>query len=322
MAKFDVITIGFATRDVFLGGANIPQESAQAQSGFFLPLGAKLEVDQIHFSSGGGGTNTAATFARQGFNSACLSIIGDDINGREILEELRKEGIDVSNFRIDHDLTTPYSVILVKNGERTILTYRGAIKFDSILSSLDAVESSWLMLDSVGGNYELFKAVSEKAVSKNMSLASNPDLKELAHGLEKLAPVFKNFKIVTMNQDEAANLLGLEPHQEEEIFKGMDEIVGGVFVMTRGPEGVKVSDGQHIYSAGIPDSPVIERTGAGDAFASGFVAEYIRSGDIPKAIQLATANASSVVTKYGGKEGILKKGDMGPWPLVEVLQKL
>ncbi|MEK9158079.1 MAG: PfkB family carbohydrate kinase, partial [Patescibacteria group bacterium] len=68
------------------------------------------------------------------------------------------------------------------------------------------------------------------------------------------------------------------------------------------------------------DVKVIDRTGAGDAFASAFVAEYSRSGDIPKSIQLATANASSVVTQYGAKAGILRAGDNGPWPLVEVSQ--
>ena len=84
--------------------------------------------------------------------------------------------------------------------------------------------------------------------------------------------------------------------------------------MTKGPEGVVVSDGKNIYRAGVPDSPIVERTGAGDAFASGFVTEYIRSGDVSKAIQFATANASSVVTQYGGKAGILKKDDWGSWP--------
>ena len=88
--------------------------------------------------------------------------------------------------------------------------------------------------------------------------------------------------------------------------------------MTKGPEWVVVSDGKNIYRAGVPDSPIVERTGAGDAFASGFVTEYIRSGDVSKAIQFATANASSVVTQYGGKAGILKKDDWGSWPLVKV----
>lgn len=77
----------------------------------------------------------------------------------------------------------------------------------------------------------------------------------------------------------------------------------------------------------MPDSPIVERTGAGDAFSSGFVAQIAQrtttnrqpsTEDIIKAIQFATANASSVVTKIGAKEGILKKDDWGPWPLVKV----
>ena len=72
---------------------------------------------------------------------------------------------------------------------------------------------------------------------------------------------------------------------------------------------------------------MVERTGAGDAFASGFVSQILTatsnkrqatSDDIVKAIQFATANASSVVAQYGAKAGILKKGDWGPWKLIDV----
>ena len=88
--------------------------------------------------------------------------------------------------------------------------------------------------------------------------------------------------------------------------------------MTKGPAGVAVSDGKNIYKAGIPPSDIIDRTGAGDAFSSGFVSEFIRSNDTVKAIQFATVNASSVVAKVGSKAGILKKGDWRPWPLIKV----
>ena len=91
--------------------------------------------------------------------------------------------------------------------------------------------------------------------------------------------------------------------------------------MNKGPKGVVVHHEGTLYRAGVPDSPVVERTGAGDSFGSGFVSGYIKSdGNIEKAIQLATANASSVVTEFGATGGILKGGDMGPWPLVEVTQ--
>ena len=90
-------------------------------------------------------------------------------------------------------------------------------------------------------------------------------------------------------------------------------------MVTDGPNGAMVKDTEgKIYYAGVPNSPVVERTGAGDAWSSGFVSEFFRGGNIEKAIQFGTANASSVVTKFGAKEGILKKGDWGPWPLVKV----
>jgi sugar/nucleoside kinase (ribokinase family) len=99
-------------------------------------------------------------------------------------------------------------------------------------------------------------------------------------------------------------------------------MVKGVFVMTKGHDGVVAHHKGMVYRAGVPDSPIVERTGAGDAFGSGFVSEYIRSdGDISHAIQFATANASSVVTQVGAVKGILRKGDMGPWPRVNVEQQ-
>ena len=123
-----------------------------------------------------------------------------------------------------------------------------------------------------------------------------------------------------MNQEEAAGLTGVDYKNEEEVFKFMDGIVDGIFIMTKGPIGSVVSDGKNIYRAGVPESPIVERTGAGDAFSAGFISEYVRSGDIIKAVQFATANASSVVAQYGSKAGILKKGDWGPWPVVKVEQ--
>ena len=103
-----------------------------------------------------------------------------------------------------------------------------------------------------------------------------------------------------------------------EILSGLAELVKGLVVLTLGADGVLVADKKTIYKAGVPNSPQVERTGAGDAFCSGFVAQHILSGSIIKSIQFGTANASSVVAQFGPKAGILPKGDWGPWPLIEV----
>lgn len=323
---FDIIAIGSATRDVLIGAEEfkvIKSTDFSIGEAMCLPFGSKIEIKKIVFASGGGSTNAAVTFARQGLKTACIGVVGQDFNGDDVIKELAGEGIETGYFQKHNDGMTAYSVILVHDsGERTILSHKGEGQhFDASKVNLDGVKAKWMFLDSLGGHFDLLEKAVNWAVANGVKLSTNPGGKELDHGLEKLKPLLKNFSIVIMNQEEAAKLTGIDYKNETEIFKFIDEIIGGIFVMTKGPEGVVVSDGQNIYRAGVPDSPVVERTGAGDAFSSGFISEYIRSGDIGKAIQFATANASSVVTQYGAKAGILKSGDWGPWPLVEVLKQ-
>jgi len=321
--SYDIISIGSATRDVLLGvedAKNVTSQDFPSGQALCLDLGGKVEIKKIVTTSGGGGTNTAVTFARQGLTTACIGVVGNDSNGEDVIKELQREGIDTQYFSKHSDDQTAYSVILVHpGGERTILSYKGEGQhFEVSQIPFEELDTKWLFLNSLGGHFEILEKAVTWASGKGIQIATNPGTKELQHGLEKLRPLLQNCAIVSMNQEEAGQLAGIDISQEDEIFKFMDEIVGGIFVMTKGPQGVVVSDGTQRYHAGVPDSPVVERTGAGDAFISAFVAEYMRSGDISKAIQLATANSSSVVTQYGAKAGILKAGDTGPWPLVEV----
>ena len=328
---FDIVSIGSATRDVFFSAADLKKfkmDGFPTGEAVCLGYGSKIEMKKLVLTSGGGGTNTAVTFARQGLKTACAGVVGSDVNGEEILKELKNEGVEVRYFQKHNDDHTAYSVILVfPDGERTILSYKGEGQhFDVSQIPFNKLKTKWLFLDSLGGHYDLLENSVNWAVKNNIKLAANPGGKELAHGLDKLRSLLNHFSIVIMNQEEAAGLTGIDYKEEGKIFKFMDDLIGGVFVMTKGPDGVVVSDGKNIYKAAVPDSPVVERTGAGDAFSSGFVVEYIQATKrqetseqiITKAIQFGTANASSVVTQYGAKAGILKKGDWGSWPLIKV----
>lgn len=321
--KYDIVSIGSATRDVFMSGDSlkaIKDPNLATGEALYLGLGSKIEIKKLVVASGGGGGNAAVTFARQGLKTACIGVIGNDLNGKEIQEELKSEGVDISYFQKHSDDMSAYSVILVHGkGERTILSYKGEGQhFEARKVPFNTLGSKWLYLDSLGGHYDLLESALDWAVKNKVQVAADPGGKELDHGIEKLKPLFQNCSILHMNQEEAAKLTGIDYRQEKELFKYMDGLVKGIFLMSKGPEGVVASDGKNIYRAAVPDSPVVERTGAGDAFTSGFVVEYARSGDVVKAIQFGTANASSVVTQYGSKAGILKKGDWGPWPLVKV----
>lgn len=291
--------------------------------GICLPFGSKVQIQKIVFTSGGGGTNAAVTFARQGFSTACVGVIGSDPNGSAILDELRREGVDGKYFQIRNEDITAYSVVLVGHGgERTILSYKGeGTHWDAETIPWKRLESKWMYINSLGGHVEMLERIVSHAREHSIHLASNPGPQELALGMERLKPLWKSFDIIGMNQEEAAVLTGIPYNQPEQIFKAMDDAIGGIFILTRGLEGVMISDGRTIFSAGVPNADVVERTGSGDAFHSAFLAEFIRSGSIEKAIQMATANATSVVMQFGAKAGILRAGDIGPWPLVQVQKR-
>lgn len=324
---FDVITIGSSTRDVFIKSEDfriINDPSFESGMAECLPLGSKIEVKEIVFTTGGGGSNPAVTFARQGFSTACVGVIGEGINGQEVLNDLIKEGVETKFFQKRSDDRTAYSVILVHaSGERTILSYKGEGQhFEVAQMPFAELQTKWFYLDSMGGHYDLLESIINHAVKTGAKIAINPGAKEVQHGLEKLKPLLKHVDIYLTNKEEGEEMLGISTTPSEDIARKIKEHTPGIVSISDGHKGVAVIDSEgQMYTAGVPDSPVIERTGAGDAFGSGFVCEYIRSQDIEKAIQFGTANASSVVTQFGAKAGILKKGDWGSWPLVEVIKK-
>ncbi len=325
----DIITIGSATRDAFLKSEGFEiRKHSDSPTGVeqCFPLGSKIEVKEVVFATGGGGTNAAVTFARQGLKTGCVGVVGNDFNAKEVIKELKNEKI--KPFFVSHkDDFTAYSVILVHpNAERTILSYKGEGQhFDANVVPWRKLKAKWFFFDSMGGNWDLLQKAFEHATTRNFKIAFNPGGKELAHGLEKLKPHLAETDIFSVNKEEGEELLTNGKGRMAnsmiagDTLKELDKLVKGITVLTLGPEGVLVSDKKNIYKAGTPDSPKVERTGAGDAFVSGFVSQFILSGgDITKSIQFATANASSVVAQYGPKAGILKKDDWGPWPPVEV----
>ncbi len=337
---FDIITIGSAVRDVFMQDDSFMVvenekfvEGKAARSSTTgpvecFPLDSKIDINKIVFTTGGGATNSAVTFVRQGYNTACIAVIGQDMEGRNIIHELNKEGVDTSLFQEHDDNSTSYSVVLVHtSGARTVLNYKGEaqhLDFEKLRNVANDLQTKWFYLGAVGGNWEILDFIVEHAKNTGAKLAINTTGSMFAHGPEALLKLVPSIDIFTTNKEEGTELTGKSDWQD--IVTELHTMTNGIVSVSDGANGVIVMDNQgKTYKAGIPDSPVVERTGAGDAFASGIVAELMKhetlsmnQEDITKAIQFGTANASSVVTQFGAKAGILKKGDMGQWPLVEV----
>jgi len=319
--KFDVITIGSATRDGFFEGIDFLSVEGKcfvANKGICLPLGAKIKVPKIHFLTGGSATNTAVSFARQGLKTAIICRVGDDISGKTIVKEQKKEKIDIHFIQKDYTVSTAYSVIfLTSSGERTILSYKGCAENLTVKEiPLKKIQTRWLCIGSLGKENNILKEIIQFAVSKNIKLAINPGWYEL-NWLKKNPKWIDKFEIFICNQEEAAYFTDIPYNKEKKIFKRLDDLVKGIVVMTKGKNGVSVSDGKTLWKAGIfnKKKKIMDATGAGDAFASGFISVFIKQKEInekviKEAIRVGNANAYSVVKYIGTKPGILYKKDL------------
>ena len=312
--KFDVITIGTATRDVFIKSDNFhvdPDHHVLGGKGLVMPLGAKIEVPEIFFSTGGGATNAAVTFARQGKKTGCIAVIGSDDSAHAVLNDLKKEKVYTGLIHQEKDATAFSLLIEPASGERTALVHRGVsehLKVSAI--AWPQLTAKWFYISSLAGNVVLLKRILSFALANHIKVAYNSGGKELSQR-EALVPLLKYVDVLIVNREEAALITGVAFEKEKEIFQVWDKMSPGINVMTDGRNGLWVSDGSSLHQAGIyKEKKMVDRTGAGDAFGSGFVASLIDyPKDITRAIRLGSANATAKVEGMGAKHGLLTKSE-------------
>ena len=312
----EVITFGSATWDIFL---KMPQDqvikSADFSSGFAIvfDLGSKIDIEDLYFSFGGGGVNTAFTFMNQGIDVAYCGSVGNDIPGKEIVALLKESGTN-TDFIQRVDKPTNSSVILnTSESERTVLAYRGAselLDMEDVYWS-DMGNPSWFYLAPLSG--KLSKSTEEIvdfAKKNKIKVAINLGSSQIKMGKEKLAPILKKIDVFLLNLEEASLLTRIPKNDEMSIMSELNKMHSGINAVTKGAEGVLVSDKDVLYNAFSCRVKVVDKTGAGDAFGSGFISGLIKSNnDIEWGIRRGIANATSCIKVAGAINGLLKEGN-------------
>lgn len=304
-----ILSIGKATQDVFLKSEEFDPHKEGKHVYTHLPLGLKMEVEDVTFATGGNATNVAVTFARQGLHARYMWTLGDDPASETVLHDLDREGVDTSLVAQDQKYQSGYSVIMIAtNGERTILNHRGVSTgprgVDLDFKAIE--EADWIYPTSLAnGGVELLGHIVSAARRGDSKVILNPAGPELADPA-KLKAILEDVDVLVMNKEEMSQLVH-GTTLEELVRHGLN--LCPVVIVSDGPNGVVASDGKTIVTAGMyEDVPVIDRTGAGDAFASGFLSQWAQGKSLKDSIIFASANSTSVVTKIGAKGGILHKG--------------
>lgn len=303
---YDVITIGGATRDIFL-----VSDDFKVQNGVLhLNWGEKKVCQEIYFDIGGGSCNAAVGLARLGLHTAFWGQVGHDSGGEAVGKRLKEEGVSLQFLSVSGKSRTSTSAVLCsKNGEHTIVMYRG--KNDDLLDESphweEISQTQWFYLADVACQTEdLTWKIAELAEEKGIKLCFVPGQHQLKLGVKGLERVLRTTEIFILNAFEAQTLLNEKRPEIPKMLKSFAQFGPKIIVITQDVNGAWGYDGQEVYFEEAPATKVVDTTGAGDAFSSAFLAAIIKGKNTAQALKWGSANAGSVISQFGAQAGLLK----------------
>jgi ribokinase len=309
--EFDVVSIGDTVVDAFIKlSIGHIQETAHGAE-LCIPYGMKVPFDDVTvLYAVGNSANASVSAARLGLRSALLTSLGNDDNGKQCLEHLKGDGVITDLIRLEDGKKTNYHYVLWKGDDRTIL-----IKHEEFTPFLPEMGSpKWLYLSSLGKHtlpfhFEIIEYLKKHPETK---LAFQPGTFQLGLG-DQIGELYKLTEVVCMNKEEAEELLKKDVTASiKELLDGLHSFGPKVVIITDGHGGSYMKYDNTYFNMPIyPDiAPPYERTGAGDAFFSTFIAYLAKGYDAPYAIQRAPINSMNVVQHIGAQEGLLSEAKL------------
>lgn len=303
---FDIISIGDSTLDAYfeIDEAQVTCDVNRENCVICFNYADKIPVRNfVRVPAAGNAANNAVGSARLGLKTAIYTILGQDEIGRDIEKAFENEGIDKKYIVWDDVHGSNVSVILSYQGERTIFIYHQQRIY---AFPADFGPAKWIYYTSMGKEHHtLHQPLEDYVLQNSAKLAFNPGTWQIKEGLETLKPIMALSKVFIVNREEAQKLVG-DIHDIRELLAEVKKYSKELVVITNGPEGSYVFDGEKFYKLGIFECPIVERTGAGDAYTTALVAALFYGKSLPEAMVWGTVNAASVIGKIGPQEGLLK----------------
>lgn len=297
MTDLDLLVIGDLNPDLILAGSDVRPEFGQVE---------RL-VDSARLTVGGSGMITAVAATRLGLSAGICGVVGDDFFGRYLLAEAERLGVDRRYVRVDPEVTTGITVVLVEPSDRAMLTYRGAIArlSPADLQALPVRPAEWVhsasyfLMDTDFRKAlpQVFRAFRREGVRTSVDTNWDPaktwDVAELLTACDLILP----------NAGEALAVSGASTI--EEAGRWLAKLVGRVAVKC-GQEGAVLWRGDRPVSASPPQlaEGMVDSVGAGDCFDAALIAALVRGLPDEEALSMAVAVATLSTRGVGGVDGL------------------
>lgn len=307
----DFIAIGDTVVDEFikLKEAHVSYDVNHVDRILSMPFATKIPyVSSIIVPAVGNAANAVVAAARLGLSSAFISNVGRDTFGEQILDTFTHEGVDTRYIAVNDGIPTNHHYVLSYDAERTILIRHEKYPY---LIPEGLVAPKWMYLSSVGEDTEAFHHQIAGWILEHpeIKLAFQPGTFQIQMGKEKLADIYAVAELVAVNKEEAEKILSLGETDIKELLEKMRKLGPKIALITDGPNGAYVSDGNEMLRAPMyPDpSPPENRTGAGDAMTSTFVVALALGKSLSEALLWGPINSMSVVQHVGAQKGLLSR---------------
>ena len=309
-----LLCIGDVVMDAFivLKVARVHQHPDREHLELCMPFADKIPYESLQVVPAvGNASNVAVGASRMGIDTTMFTAIGGDYYGKQILDLYKKEKVKTSFVKINKNKPTNYHFVLNYGPERTILIKHQDYEYfnPERLGNFD-----WIYFSSIGEHTLPFhdKLVKYLSAHPEVKMAFNPGTFQLKFGTKRIKEIYNHSYVVIVNREEAELILNAKRDNIKGLLKGIKKLGAKIAVITDGPFGAYASDDDSFYfipSYKDPKKP-ISRTGAGDAFSTGFLSGLIYGLSVPEALKWAPIESMNVVQHFGAQTGLLNKQEL------------
>jgi ribokinase len=305
----DILAIGDIVTDAFirLKDASVHCKIDNSACELCVRFGDKVPYESVEeVRAVGNSANAAVSAARLGLRSALIAAVGDDAHGKNCLETLAQNGVETAYVSISKEHPTNYHYVLWYDVDRTILVRHAPFKYT--IPEL-RTQPKWVYLSSLGESAKDFhtEVLDYLHLNPAVKLAFQPGTFQMKLGLDGLRGIYERADFLCFNKEEAQMMLGLGTTDPKILMEKLAAIGPKIVIITDSINGAYAyHHGEMFFMPVYPHTP-IERTGAGDAFASTIVSALAAGKTIEEALTWAPINAMSVVQYIGAQRGLLNQ---------------
>ncbi|MEK7595636.1 MAG: carbohydrate kinase family protein [Patescibacteria group bacterium] len=308
---YDLISVGDSVVDafMFISEAEVLCNLNKDDCRFCVSYADKVPVDKFFLCTAGNACNNAVGSARLGLKTAIYTEIGNDNNGKMIVDTFKKEGVGLDFVNLDKNGTTNLHAVISYGGERTIFVYHAPRNYKMPLID---TPPKWIYYTSLSQGFDHFQAelVVYLKANPSIKLGFNPATYHLKAGLTAIKDVIARTDVLFVNKEEAKRLLGIDLKENvpiRNLHLKLRDLQAKITSISDGPNGSTVYDGNKFYQLGLYDVPIVDRTGVGDAFATGFIAALFYGRSVEEAMKWGTLNSAGKIQKIGPQDGLQTK---------------